>query len=205
MDEARGDEETAGTRRAASDRLQTELREAGGLQVLRLEGRLPPGWAGALSLGLSRRGIAVVRGFGRKTPRGHWVAEIQMRAGSLGRDPRAVDYGALALSGSRDVGRVAIRLEGFRVERQTPGGPLLLEVAGEDRVGFLGSLLDSLAGLSLFPEEMEIDTLASLAHDRFQLRATGGRSPSDEAQRALGRLLRSMIPDEAAPAPNGAP
>src|SRR5437868_3237181 len=68
------------------------------------------------------------------------------------------------------------------------GGPdvgpgLYLEVRGPDRLGFLGSLLRSLARLALSPREMLITTREGEAFDRFFLKTLSGAVPSDEVRR----------------------
>jgi UTP:GlnB (protein PII) uridylyltransferase len=81
---------------------------------------------------------------------------------------------------------------GFDIVADDKTGALLLEVKGLDRIGFLGSLLDRLAGLALFPEDMTIETQDEMALDRFALKALGGHSPSAEAHQALLTLLEDL-------------
>jgi hypothetical protein len=165
------------------------------LHLLRIWGRFPPGWAGLLSLGLSHAQLAIVRGYARKVPQGHWLAEFQIRPLPGAPDPKQVDYVELALTGPTHAEREPIVLESYFVDRAPDhGGALFLEVRGEDRMGFLGSLLDGLAGASLFPEEMRIETRGNVAFDRFQLRGLGGRLPSEDARRALDGLLEGLMP-----------
>lgn len=117
------------------------------LHLLRIWGRFPPGWAGLLSLGLSHAQLAIVRGYARKVPQGHWLGEFQIRPLPGGPDPKQVDYVELALTGPANAEREPIVLQSYFVDRAPDhGGALFLEVRGEDRMGFLGSLLDGLAG-----------------------------------------------------------
>ena len=60
-----------------------------------------------------------------------------------------------------------------------------LEVQGPDRLGFLGSLLCSLARLELSPREMLITTSDGEAHDRFFLKTISGAVPSEATRRLL--------------------
>ena len=55
-----------------------------------------------------------------------------------------------------------------------------------------GSLLHRLAFLSLFPEEMSIETHGGEATDRFRLRSLAGREPSPETVRALNLMLGAL-------------
>ena len=78
------------------------------------------------------------------------------------------------------------------------GGPdvgpgLYLEVRGPDRLGFLGSLLRSLARLALSPREMLITTREGEAFDRFFLKTLSGAVPSDEVRRMLESRLHSAL------------
>ena len=153
-------------------------------------------------MSLSRRDIAIVRGYARKTGRGFWTSEFQVRPTPLTTaDPRVLDYAAMTLARRDDRSVVRIRLRNFKLERTAANGSLFLKTAGEDRVGFLGSILDLFAGLSLFPQEMEIETFGNVAHDAFELRGTGGRAPSPAVEAALEALLVGLCPLPAAGVP----
>ena len=103
-----------------------------------------------------------------------------------------MDYLALAHQ-QYPLGTAApIEIESFAIEDDEKTGALLLEVKGADRIGFLGSLLDRLAGLALFPEDMTIETQDGLALDRFALKALGGHTPSAEAHQALVTLPEDL-------------
>jgi len=182
--------ETIGTRRAP----QFDVRPmADGLHSLRLWGSLPAGWSGHLTLGLARASIGIERGHARRQ-QGSWEAEFHIRPARPNRDdapdPAAIDYARL-LARRAPVTPVAIELTDYRVH------PLLdtiaLEVEGIDSMGFLGSLLGRLAFLSLFPEEMKIETRGIHVADSFRLRSLAGRAPSSEAPRALDRMLDDLI------------
>ena len=165
---------------------------ADGLVHVSLWGRLPLGWPSALSAGLTERGVSIVSGFARRNV-GNWDAELAVRSSTHG-DATQVDYLGLAVKGSAPTPEVPIVLERFTLERSLQAGAerLLLDVWGEDRVGFLGSLLGRLAGLSLFPEVMAIETRASTVIDSFTLRAIGGMRPTDAVEKALhAQLLAS--------------
>jgi UTP:GlnB (protein PII) uridylyltransferase len=74
---------------------------------------------------------------------------------------------------------------------------LFLEVRGEDRVGFLGSLLEGLTAVSLSVEEMRIETQGGIAFDTFQLRGLAGLMPSEVTRLTLSRWLESVtVPPE---------
>ena len=69
----------------------------------------------------------------------------------------------------------------------------LLEIEGEDRVGFLAALLRRMAYLSLFPVELELETSGGRALDRFWLRSAGDRAPSERARVALAASLEALV------------
>lgn len=163
-----------------------------GSTLVRLWGGFPTGWAGALCLGLTEAGIAVVRGFARRTALRRWEAEFQLLPVGRKHRPEDVDFLALAAGLERSQAPVEVTLRRFAVERDPRTGSLLVELEGRDRIGFLGSLLDRFAALSLFPDEMTIETRHEIAADRFSLRALGGRAPSEQAQGALAGILEDL-------------
>jgi hypothetical protein len=162
---------------------------AGGLYSLRLGGTLPTGWASHLSLGLARAGIGIVRGQARRRD-GRWEGELHLQATPGGPSPEGVDYVRLLSRRSLAPTLVPIELVEYRVRPLL--GTLALEVTGRDGLGFLGGLLGRLAFLSLFPEEMRIETRDAHAVDHFRLKALGSRVPSLEAARALDRMLHDL-------------
>jgi hypothetical protein len=161
----------------------------GGLYSLRLGGSLPAGWSGHLSLGLARIHIGIERGHARKT-HGSWEAEFHLRPTPDGPDPAGVDYARMLGRRSSTLSTVPIELTDYRVKPLL--GTIAIEVEGVDGVGFLGSLLARLAFLSLFPEEMNIETRDGHVFDSFRLKALAGRHPSPEAPRALETLLHEL-------------
>jgi len=164
-----------------------------GMYKVRLWGRFSPGWCGSLSLGLSWVGVNIVRGFARKIAPGRWVAEFQVQQAVAGHDVTAIDYLALARDRPSSVAPVPIALDSYRIAGNAERSEALsLEVRGPDCVGFLGSLLECFARFSLFPEEMGIETREGQAVDRFALKATGGRTPSEEIRFALDALLDGL-------------
>ena len=112
------------------------------------------------------------RGRSRPTPRPRLCGPRPGRPWSRRGGPVALTQ--FALDGSPDLGSV-----------------LYLEVRGRDRLGFLGSLLRTLARLALSPREMMISTREGEALDRFFLQTVGGQVPPDEARRALARTLEA--------------
>lgn len=164
----------------------------GGIFRVSLEGSFPAGWAGSLSLGLAKANIGILSGVARKVGPRSWSTSLLVRPQAASADPRRVDYLGLARRRQPLGSAAPIDLESFAVVPDERTGALLLEVRGADRVGFLGSLLDRLAGLALFPEDMTIETEGGLALDRFALKALGGQTPSAEAHQALVTLLEDL-------------
>jgi hypothetical protein len=173
------------------DRVDVTPSERGTFRVS-IEASFPTGWAGALSLGLARANIGIVSGVARRTGPRRWTIAMVVRPQSAAARPEGVDYLALARQ-RHPLGTASpLDLESFAVVADAKSGALLLEVKGPDRIGFLGSLLDRLAGLALFPEDMTIETEDEMALDRFALKALGGQTPSAEAHRALVTLLEDL-------------
>ena len=170
--------------------VQVDLRKLGGaLYALRLWGALPAGWSGHLSLGLARIAIGIDRGHARRV-NGSWEAELHLRPTGEGPDPSTVDYVRMLGRRSTTITTVPIELTEYRVHPLL--GTIALEVEGVDCVGFLGSLLGRLAFLSLFPEEMKIETRGMLVFDSFRLKSLAGRHPLPEAPRALETMLHEL-------------
>jgi hypothetical protein len=159
---------------------------------LRLGGRLVPGWAGTLALGLSHLHVTILRGCACCMSRGRWTAFFDIRALKGAPALEAIDYPALAARREEQAAPVSLRLEKY-VLGPIVGGALQLAIRGQDCVGLLGSLLDRLAGLSLFPEEMHVEAHADVAEGRFRIRSIGGFAPSDDTRRALDSLLASWL------------
>jgi hypothetical protein len=164
--------------------------EAGsdGASRLHLSGRLPLAWAGRLALGLSRERVTILRGYACRAKREGWNAYFDVRGLEGAPALHSIDFRALATREGPSAVAGSIALERYTLVPMI-GGSLQLWVHGRDRLGFLGSLLERLAGLSLFPEEMYIETHGRIAEDRFHIRSAGGRRVSDEARRNLEALL----------------
>lgn len=169
-----------------------------GASRLRLGGRFLQGWVGSLALGLSRSHVTVVRGCACCMSRGKWTAFFDIRALTGAPDLRSIDYPALAGRPQESAAPVPIRLEKIALG-PVIGGALQLGVRGDDCVGFLGSLLDRMARLSLFPEELHVETHAAVAEDRFRVRTLTGAAPSEDLRRALESVLASCLRPPAPP------
>jgi hypothetical protein len=175
-------------------RVRTQAR-GGGLYTLRLEGAFADGWCGRLSVGLSRASLSVVRGFARRIDGGDWVSEFHLLSQDGLSDPRTLDPLALANAEAPPGPPVAITLDSYYVDGSPESGPyVFLEVRGPDRVGFLGSLLERLRDIWLFPDQMSVETWAGQARDTFYLRPArpGARPRSEEAARELAALLDGL-------------
>lgn len=171
-----------------------EIRRADAAFQLKLWGRLRPGWSGSLAEGLSQARVSVVSGFARKLGAMRWLAEFELEAKPGASDPLALDYLELASRPLPSGWRTAIALDGYTLERSPRhGGSLFLELEGHDAVGFLGALLMRFAFLSLFPEEMRVETRDGRAHDRFWLTGIGRSAPSEDASASLDAMLKGLV------------
>jgi hypothetical protein len=159
------------------------------LYSVRLWGPLHPLWADRFTRGLSSMGISILNGFARQEASGSWGAEFLVTPMPGASDPETVDYMSLT-SEPPPPHAPPLVLDGFAVDGSPErGGLLYLEVKGPDRVGFLGSLLQTLSGLQLVPREMWVATRDGEACDRFLLSSSDGSLPRDEKRRALEEAL----------------
>ena len=166
---------------------------AGGMRAVKLAGNLPPGWCGNLMTSLSRAGISVVRGFAKRLSDQSWIAEFQIQAAGAGAEWSEVDYLAMARSRPAPGPPADIALDSYYVDASPESGQyLFLEVHGHDRVGFLASLLDRLARLSLLPEQISLETWEGRALDCFHLKAAGGGPPQASTARELATMLDAL-------------
>jgi hypothetical protein len=157
---------------------------------VRIWGTLGPFWADAFALGLSSVGIDILRGFARQDGAGRWIADFVLSPGEDAPDPSSLDFLALAFGAASSADGGPLVLSQYALDGGPDVGPsLYLEVRGPDRVGFLGSLLRSLARLGLSPREMLITTRDGEAFDRFFLKTVSGAVPSDDVRRALEECL----------------
>lgn len=178
---------------STGERLQNgfELRRTPtGPLELKLWGRFPPGWTGALSGGLSRKRIGIIRGHARKVQTS-WSAMFELDASRCATNPDGIDFLAMALDDRDEGPATAISLDEFTLVESA--GALQLEVRAADQLGFLAALLNRLAFLFLFPEEMRIETVDDRAVDRFRLKGIGGTPPSSTARAALERKLQDLV------------
>ena len=171
-----------------------------GSYSLRLEGAFPDGWCGRLSVGLSHASLSVIRGFARRIDGGGWVSEFHLFAQDGRADPRTLDPLAFANAPAAPGPPAPIALDSYFVDGSPESGPyVFVEVRGPDRVGFLGSLLERLRDIWLFPEQMSVETWGGQARDTFYLRSArpGARLRSEESAREVATLLESLraVPD----------
>ena len=165
------------------------------LYSVRLWGPLDPLWADRFTLGVSALGLSILNGFARLGGAGAWGAEFLLTPTGGAIDPATVDYLALTRTetgGARQADPLV--LDDYAVDGSPErGAALYLEVRGPDRLGFLGSLLGTLARLDLVPEEMTIGTRHGQAYDRFLLKTADGQVPSDETRQVLAAALDRLV------------
>jgi len=169
------------------------------LYSVRLWGPLPPLWADHFSLGVSGLGLSILNGFARQDGSGAWGAEFLVTASGVAVDPASVDYLALTRAEPVVHGPAPLVLDDYALDGSPErGSALYLEVRGPDRLGFLGSLLRTLAQLDLVPKEMTIGTRDGEAFDRFLLKAADGQVPSDRTRQVLAATLERTVRRKAA-------
>ncbi|CAH2030304.1 hypothetical protein [Trichlorobacter ammonificans] len=161
---------------------------------LDLRGYLKPGWSGYLAGRLADEQISVLRGAGRKISAITWEARFELEMPPLLKVPERLDYCAMASTPPAVRSTLPwVRLERLSVKRDSAhGGSLLVELTGPDQLGFLASLLRVFSFYSLFPVEMEIETLGATASNRFWLKGIGSLTPTAEDQANLATALRKL-------------
>ena len=142
----------------------------------------------------------MIRGFARRIDGGGWVSEFHLFAQDGRADPRDLDPLAFANAPAAPGPPVPISLDSYFVDGSPESGPyVFVEVRGPDRVGFLGSLLERMRDIWLFPEQMSVETWGGQARDTFYLRSArpGARLRSEESAREVATLLESLraVPD----------
>jgi hypothetical protein len=142
----------------------------------------------ALCNQLAHHRLSIDRAHARLTQNA-WIAELRLVSLPGAADPSGLPYDELIESDDA-APTATLSLDRYEVvETEDHGGTLRLTLEAEDALGLLGSLLDELAQLSLFPIEVHIETRSSRAHDCLWLAAAGRTPPSAEAKDALQRVL----------------
>ena len=158
---------------------------------MELWGILPVGWLGNFTRGATRIGLDITRGLARRGSQRHWTAELELRT-SGSADAEGIDFLALTREPGTSSTPLALELHSFELKRSVERiGALELHLTARDRVGFLASLLEHLAGFVLFPEEISIETHQGQARDAVWLSSVGGQSPPPEIEGTLRASLRA--------------
>lgn len=162
--------------------------------ALELRGYLKPGWSGRLATRLSDEGINVLRGVGRKVSAIDWDARFELLMPASIRNPERLNYLEMAcapFANRPSPGNLILSSRTLH-EDDRHNGSLRVEVGGPDRLGFLASLLRVFSFYSLFPVEMEIETVAATASNRFWLKGIGSLTPSAEDRANLQSALAEL-------------
>jgi hypothetical protein len=168
-------------------------RNSDGSFRVRLGGSFGQGWLASLCCGLATRRISIERAHAMRTRNLSWIAEFTALIVEGAEDPDRVPYLALATTPVALDGQT-LKLDSYQIEACFDG-TLKLSIEARDTLGLLGSLLDNLASLGLYPIEMHIETTQSdVACDALWLSTADGGSPSSELTRALEQMLQSALP-----------
>lgn len=160
---------------------------------VRLGGFFGPAFMANLCQGLAAQRISIERAHAMRARNGSWLVELHVQTLEGALDPSSLPYIALAESTRTHVDTQLTLDEYELVQSVDHGGTLKLTLEAADALGLLGALLAQIAGLSLFPIEMHIDTRAGRAHDCFWLRAMGEDVPSVASLHALDRVLSTKL------------
>ena len=166
-----------------------------GKYSLKIWGRLPPGWMGNLSSGLSRHRINIISATAKKEKLS-WLAEFEIMPGRFAAELDKIDFLALATDGIDSDASMNFSLDEVVFgEPDRNNGALYIEIKAPDQLGFLGAVLNRLSFYSLFPEAMVIETTNGRIFDRFWVKGIGGSAPSATAMDTLKRKFTSYLAD----------
>lgn len=166
----------------------------GGFFRVRVGGLLKTGWKAGLCNRLAEARISVDHMHARVSHDDAWIAELHLCALEGAPDPMGLPY--IELGEDDDAApSTELYLDSYRlIDSRDYGGSLMLTLEGPDKLGLLGSLLASMAELSLYPVEVHIETHGGRAYDSLWVRAAGGVVPSAAAKQALESILASSLP-----------
>jgi hypothetical protein len=158
---------------------------------VRLGGSFGQGWLASLCRGLAVQSISIERAHAMRTRNLSWIAEFTARALPGAPRPESVPYLVLAASPVAPDGQ-PLSLDRYELE-PCYDGTLKLSFEAQDSLGLLGTLLEKLAALGLYPIEMHIETHARRASDILWLSTATGGAPGDLASEALERVLKQAL------------
>lgn len=161
--------------------------------LLRVAGRLRPGWCGNLAMGLAALDIDITRGHATSEGAGFWSAQLELLCPADDQPTREQIARLLESNGAAGF-TLPLDLLSYGLAPSTRhGGCLLLELEAPNRVGFLAALLRRLAYFSLFPVELQLETSAGAARDRLWLRGGGDSLPAPRVAGALRVNLDALV------------
>jgi hypothetical protein len=167
--------------------------KASGRYNLKVWGRFPPNWIANLSTGLANNRISINSGTAKKV-KTLWQADFEIAATSAAINLNRIDFLAFAMNDADAKAPDNISLTEFSLgDPKENNGSLYLELKAADQIGFLSSLLSSLAFYSLFPDAMIIETLGGRIYDRIWIKGVGGNIPSERAIVTLKHKLEGYL------------
>ena len=161
-------------------------------QRLQIQGEFQhPHWVAYLFAGLSNLKISVIGGNAKRGAARDWEAHFDLDFSGCTLTPEKIDYQELSTRPPA-LAFAEPKLSEFQVVRR---GDQNLDVClqGPDKIGFLGRILVKIALLSLFPCELEIDTVAGRIRDRIVFCGIGGQPPRVSVERSLESLLQPLV------------
>ena len=163
-----------------------------GGQQLRIQGEFQrPLWIPYLFSSLSNLKVSVTRGTATLTATRDWDAAFDLDFSGCTRTPENIDY--LALSEQQTpLASAPPTLSHFLVTRRSDQS-LEVVLQGPDQIGFLGNILAKLSMLTLFPTELEIDTVAGQIRDRIVFLGIGGMPPNESIEKSLETMLQGLV------------
>jgi hypothetical protein len=150
-----------------------------------------PLWIPYLFSGLSNLRVSVIRGTATRAANRDWNATFELDFRECTRTPENIDYLALSQQQAA-LASAPPTLSHFQITRRSDQSLEVL-LQGPDQIGFLGGILTKLSMLTLFPIELEIDTVAGQIRDRIVFLGIGGMPPNESIENSLGAMLQDLI------------
>lgn len=151
-----------------------------------IAGQLPVFWTGNLLSALAARNIDVVSGRGVGEKR-NWTTALVIDARRATITPDKLDLVALAFTDAVPTSGTDLKLTRFALA-PLADGRLEVRVFAPDQPAFLSRLVRTMALVSLFPREFDIDTPGGQIKDLFVVAGAGGTA-SPTAVKAFERML----------------
>ena len=159
---------------------------------VRLQGSFPhPHWVAFLFSGLSNLKVSVIAGMATRGANQEWDARFDLDFTRSEANPESLDYLALAQQ-QTSLAFQPPQISRFQISRRFDQA-LEVVLQAPDQIGFLGRMLVKMSMMTLFPTEMQIDTINGQINDRIVFRSIGMMPPTSTVEESLEAMLRGLM------------